>query len=102
MNARRPRWALLGLIFAAGWLLRQLPNWLRLWQARHSAVLSSRRKPKTRWPWSLPPAPRARTATARNPSRKAVPRQQRSNRATQGPKRPGAQAASKLAKRLTA
>ena len=62
MNTRRPCWGLLLLMLAASWLARQLPEWYRLWRARTPTTATSRRPSKTRWPWSLPPAPRARPA----------------------------------------
>ncbi len=75
MNARRPRWPLLGLIFAVIWLLRQLSEWYPVWRASRSPALSSRRKPppRTRWPLSLPPhhSPASRSARRSAPRRQA-------------------------------
>ena len=77
MNPRRPRWILLSLMFGIGFLLRELPNWLRAWQASGSGKPAAHRKRSTRWPSTRPPAPRARPAAQRAPRRKANKKRER-------------------------
>ena len=92
MTPRRPRWALLGILFIVSWLVRQMPELRRAWLARRATARRGAQPAQARWPFSLPGWPLAPSQPARKAAKPRRPRNApaapRSRSAAQGRRAP--------------